>query len=197
MNNMKGLFFSILVGALVSSCGGAVSSSYDISSKENLDKCIDKAKTEFGESLEFYSFTASTDVRRDCKLEMMFLETPEKAKNYLVITGGVTESDLLFEKDLTNINLKKFDDIDTEFIMKKYDEAKKLIESKTSEFENFKLKEFRLDVLEADKMDYSLTLSASQKEVKPTQYGERIAAKDPRFTFDVSIDESGTVSLDE
>lgn len=173
-------------------CSG-VSSLEDVSSIENLNTAIEKAKKEFND-VKFTSFTIYTDVNRDCQMEMISVVANDKVMTYLALTNVVTES----ENTITSSKKRtphSFDDIDSDFIIQKFNEGKELISSQTDEFEGFKIYKVDVDVNESNQLEYSLSLFANQKEVKPTMWGERVRPKESKFTFDIVIDKEGNVSL--
>lgn len=180
---------------MLDACSSGSSIKKGVTSLEDLNAAIEKAKKEFNDT-KFTSFMIYTDVNRDCQLEMISLETHEKVINYLALTDGISESDLTIATSEKR-TLHSLDDIDNKFIIQKFNEGKELISSETDEFEGFKIHEVSVDVNESDQLEYSLSIFANQKEVKPTMWGERLRPKEPKFTFDITVDKDGNVSLDK
>lgn len=194
MKNLLNVFV-ISLAIILNACATSTANSLDLSTKENIQKCIEKAKEKFNKPDEFHELIFYADMNNACALEMISVEIIDTVKTYLLFTDAVTKADPILIGD-EEILLTSFDAIDCGFIIEKFNEAKAKIANKTDEFENFQLKRLGIKVNSIKQLEYSLELLAYQKEVKPTIYGNRVFTKDPRFTFDVTLNENGDITID-
>lgn len=187
---MKRIFIITISILLLSSCwmGG---SGVGISTKQDLETVKKEVIEKMGADVAFVELRIITDNPQRCNFEGLFIENKDNQLFYLQMRGDVTKNKSNLDEKAKSYTSVKLNDLDIEKIIEFKNTAIETIKKATQEFISFQISSIEIAVKEDASLEYTIDISAQQKEKKPTLYGERHRIDSNFLVFKFRTDNSG------
>ncbi len=187
----------ICIGVIaLSSCDDK--SGIDYSTKEGATELQKYAVEKFGDK-EIYDLSLLGENELSSNLMSMSVKYVEDGKSYKqsVNLGKLDDASLetSFAYDEAKDGKIKLSELDFGTIPTKFQEAIKFINSKTSDFENFKLYDFRLSINQDKKLEADFVINATKKGESTTMNGR--FEETTYYGFDFELKADGTIEYKE
>lgn len=176
------------------SCGFSTSETVLLNTKKGVKKIDNILKTEFKELSKISSLTINTKNKTSNIVDQISVTFNKNNKNALWFYSFGLQK--LFKSELDKNNHKeptpslKFSAFSIEDIIKNFNKSVEMVNEQTTEFTDFKLSSYAMDIdPESKNIIHSFTLIATKKDNKTSFYGKRI--KDNVFSFDFFTNNKG------